>query len=179
MDCARVQKLLAEHGVLLLQDPRCASVVGVMTGEALSRSWWDHPRSHEIFRCLETLDEIAIPTKLIAGKVTFVHRRLWPALYAVGSAREPWQTRGLSPAARALLNQVPIRAAGPPVRELEKRLLVRAREVHTEAGRHEIELEAWPKSRMSVERAKQELEAAAIATGARIAQLPWHTSQRR
>jgi hypothetical protein len=172
MDCRDVHERLAQHGVLLLQDPKLVSVVGTLVGK-LSRSWWDHPRGEEIYRCLGTLDEDAIATKLISGKVTFVHRRLWPALYAVGGAREPWQTRGLSSAAKALLKKLPVRASGPAVRELEKRLLVRGREEHTESGRHEIVLEPWPSSRMRVESAKRQLEEAAAAIGASRKHLPW------
>lgn len=175
MNCRDVHEQLAEHGLLLLQDAKLPSVVGIIAGK-LSRSWWDHPRSHEIFACLATLDEVAIATKLIGGKVTFVHRRLWPALYAVGGAKEPWQTRGLSPAARALMRKLPVRGSGPAVKELEKRLLARAREEHTESGRHEIVLEAWPKSRMGVAAAKSALESAAASLGASPRKLPWNAS---
>jgi hypothetical protein len=173
VSCAAVHQNLESYGLLLLQDAKLVSVVGIIAGK-LSRSWWDHPRGQEIFDCLAGLDDIAIATKLIAGKVTFVGRRLWPALYAVGSANEPWQTRGLSPAARALWKKSPVRASGPAVRELEKRLLARAREVHTERGRHELLVERWPRSRMRVDVAKQKLEEAALAIGARRKQLPWH-----
>jgi hypothetical protein len=40
--------------------------------------------------------------------VTLVHRKLWPAVLAVGAAGEPWQLRGLSSAARAI--DVPVSA---------------------------------------------------------------------
>lgn len=170
-----VKKRLAELGLLLLQDQKLPSVVGLMTGESMSRSWWDHPRGQQIFDCLESLEGEAIRTKLIGGKVTFVHRRLWPALYAVGNAGEPWQTKGLSPAARSLLKKLPIRASGAAVKELEKRLLVRAQEVHTESGRHEIELTKWPKTSVGVDEGKKQLEEAAQRIGASARQLPWVT----
>ena len=67
--------------LLLLQDKKLPSVVGMVTGEAVSGSWWSHPRAHEIFRKLEELDDV-ISAKLIAGKVTYVSRKLWPAIAA-------------------------------------------------------------------------------------------------
>src|SRR6059058_1350621 len=84
---------LREHGLLLMQDKKIASVVGIITGEALSTSWWSHPRSHEIFRCVELLSDDAdvLTSRLIAGKVTFVHRRLWPAFLSVALSNAPWQ----------------------------------------------------------------------------------------
>ena len=75
---------IAEHGLLLLQDKALANAVTVMTGEHPRGSWWSHPRAHEIFRTLEALpDDQVVATKLVAGKVTFIHRRLWPDLLAV------------------------------------------------------------------------------------------------
>src|SRR6478672_11086794 len=44
--------------------------------------WWSHPKSHEIFavtRAVRDSDDILV-CRLIKGKITFVHRRLWPAL---------------------------------------------------------------------------------------------------
>jgi hypothetical protein len=167
---------LEKYGLLLLQDKKLPSVVGIITGEQVSGSWWSHPRAQEIFRKLEELDD-AIPTKLIAGKVTFVHPRLLPALAAVGRAREPWQMRGLSPAAHRLLSQVDrkgtVRASGPASKELQERLLVDAREEHTESGRHETVLTAWPASKVKAEEGRRRLEEAAEAIGASRSLLPW------
>ncbi|HEY8131083.1 MAG TPA: hypothetical protein VII12_04275 [Thermoanaerobaculia bacterium] len=140
-------------------------------------SWWSHPRAHEIFRKLEELDD-AIPSKLIGGKVTFVHPRLLPALAAVGRAREPWQMEGLSPDARRLLARVDrersVRASGPASKGLQERLLVNAREVHTESGRHETILEPWPPSKLTALQGRRRLEKAATALGAELHDLPWN-----
>ena len=77
-------RAIAEHGLLLLQDKKLANAVTFITGERLSGSWWSHPRAQEIFRAVEALpeDEV-ITTKLVGGKVTFVHRSLWSDLLAV------------------------------------------------------------------------------------------------
>lgn len=169
---------LKKHGLLLLQDKKLPSVVGIITGEQVAGSWWSHPRSHEIFRRLEELEGDAIATKLIAGKVTFVHRNLWPALAAVGAAREPWQMHGLSPAARKLLARVDrearVRASGPPSKELQERLLVKAREEHTESGRHETALEPWPSSSLTAVEGRRQLDAAALKIGANARLMPWN-----
>src|SRR5437867_10967275 len=84
---------LDEHGLLLLQDKELPSAVGIITGERVAGSWWSHPQAHEIFRRLQELEAAGdvVATKLIGGKVTFVHRRLWPALAAVGNSRAEWQ----------------------------------------------------------------------------------------
>jgi hypothetical protein len=88
-------------------------------------------------------------TKLVSGKTTWIHRRLWPALLAAAGSREAWQTEGLSREARALLAEVErdgqARASGGVARELEIRLLARGEQEHTASGRHAKLLEAWPR----------------------------------
>ena len=51
-------------------------------------SWWAHPRAQAIFETLSAIDDDLDVRcfKLVEGKVTFVHRRVWPAL--VRLARE-------------------------------------------------------------------------------------------
>ena len=168
---------LDKYGLLLLQDKILPSAVGIITGEKVSGSWWSHPRANEIFRKLQALDDV-LTVKLIAGKVTFVHERLQPAVAAVGRAREPWQMRGLKPSARKLLARVDtegtVRASGPTVKQLQERLLVNAHEEHTESGRHETVLEPWPGGRMSPETGRHQLEKAASAIGAELHDLPWN-----
>jgi hypothetical protein len=170
---------LEEYGLLLLQDKVLPSAVGMITGERVAGSWWSHPRSHEIFRRLEELEAAGdvVATKLIGGKVTFVHRRLWPALAAVGSSRQEWQMRGLSPAARRLLARVDeeksVQATGAPAKELQKKLLVDAHEEHTASGKHVTVLKPWPRARLTPAQGQRQLEEAAAAIGADVTALPW------
>ena len=83
---------IAEHGLLLLQDKQLANAVTCITGERLSGSWWSHPRAQEIFDAVDALpDDQVIATKLVAGKVTFVHRSLWPDLLAVVEGEREYQ----------------------------------------------------------------------------------------
>jgi hypothetical protein len=171
-----LRSALAKYGLLLLQDKKLPSAVGVITGEVVPGSWWSHPRANEIFLEVEKLD--AVTAKLISGNVTFVHERLLPALYAAGSAREPWQMRGLSPAAKKILARVDrdgrVRASGPAAKELQLRLLVNAHEEHTESGRHETVLESWPPSKLTAEEGRHKLQEAATSIGAELHDLPWN-----
>ncbi|HEY2798539.1 MAG TPA: hypothetical protein VGK26_11675 [Thermoanaerobaculia bacterium] len=184
-----VLRELRAKGLLLQQDKALPSVVGIVTGESLRGSWWSHPKGRLIFTVLSELADRpdVLFTKLLSGKVTLVHRRLWPALAAVGAAREPWQLRGLSPAARRLLARVDrggagVRASGAAAKELEARLLVVARQVHTESGRHETALQDWGewsaaarcRPLRSAASARRTLERAAARLGAPPEALPWN-----
>jgi hypothetical protein len=172
-----LRSALAKYGLLLLQDKKLPSAVGIITGEVVPGSWWSHPRANEIFREVGKLDDV-VTAKLIAGKVTFIHRRLVSALAAVGAAREQWQMRGLPAAARKLLARVDregsVHASGAPAKELQIRLLVNAHEEHTESGRHETVLEPWQASRLTSEEGRRQLEKAATAIGASPTSLPWN-----
>ena len=76
-------KFVERHGVVLASArgpvPNLAEAVA---GEPIRGSWWGHPRGQAIFRALTAVSESpdVVCLKLVAGKVTFVHRRLWPAL---------------------------------------------------------------------------------------------------
>ena len=186
-DCAIVFDTLERCGLLLQQDKSLPSVVGLITGEALSASWWSHPRAQKIFDCLNALvdREDVLMTRLISKKITYVHGSLWPAFLAVATSREKWQTAALTPAARALLRRVEtdahIEATGPAARELQDRLLVHAAEVHTAEGKHAMVLRSWRDlservELLSLDEAKNALEHAATAIGAAAKTLPWNRS---
>jgi hypothetical protein len=56
-----------------------------VAGSRIRGSWWGHPKSHEIFiltRAIRDSKQVCV-CRLIDGKITFVHRRLWPALFRV------------------------------------------------------------------------------------------------
>ena len=179
---------LSRHGLLLKQDKSIPSVVGLVTGESLRTSWWSHPKSHLIFSVLTRLadDPRVLLVKLLDRKDTIVHSPLWPALLAVGSAREQWQTQGLSNSAADLLKRIDrgnteVRSSGVVAKELQLRLLATAHEVHTDSGRHELLLESWPawsdrvgcKPLKSSADGRQILEQATIGLGAPLKALPW------
>jgi hypothetical protein len=74
---------IREHGVVLASakgpTPRLAEVIA---GEPIRGSWWAHPKSHQIFAIFQKVSESPdiLVCRLVNRKVTFVHRRLWPAL---------------------------------------------------------------------------------------------------
>jgi hypothetical protein len=183
---APLLRALEEHGLLLLQDRALANAVTAITGESLRGSWWSHPRAHDIFQAVTALADHpdVVATKLVAGKVTFVHRRLWAALAGVAVSEEPWQREGLSPEARRLWGRLrkegSVAASGPAARELEGRLLVRAKQIHTETGAHRLELETWSAwarrvrcRKLPSEAARRLLEEAVERLGAPLSALPW------
>ena len=53
-----------------------------IAGAAIRGSWWAHPKANTIFLCSRAIRESAdvLVCRLVGGKVTYVHRRLWPAL---------------------------------------------------------------------------------------------------
>jgi hypothetical protein len=74
---------LERDGVLLesAKGP-VPSVAELVVGEPIRGSWWAHPDGHAIF---DRINELAdhpdvVRTRLLGGKVTLVHRRLWAAL---------------------------------------------------------------------------------------------------
>jgi hypothetical protein len=151
-----------QRGVLLESDPILPSVVALIVGRPPRGSWWGDARGHEIHELLGRLGhhrDVAT-VKLISGKTTFVHRDHWPALVALGLAREPWQIRGLSAPARRLLRLVDqegevrcdelprdvrriVGRPGDAARELERRLLAHSQQFHTEHGHHAKRLVHW------------------------------------
>ena len=56
-----------------------------------------HTRARLIFSVLTDLEghPDVLLMKLISGKDTLVHRRLWPSLLGVAISGQPWQFRGL------------------------------------------------------------------------------------
>ncbi len=76
---------IRKHGVVLesARGP-VPSLAQVIAGEPVRGSWWSHPKSHEIFAVTRAVrDSDDVLCRLIDGKITFVHRRLWPALVRV------------------------------------------------------------------------------------------------
>jgi len=142
---------LKEHGLLLQIDANLPNVCALVAGVSVRGSWWAHPRSHDIFRvnCALAAHPDVFVHKLISGKVTYLHRALWPAVIAIGRAREFWQIDSLSPDARSLLAEVdrePVetnRHLSKAASELETSLLVYSEQFHSEAGAHARRLESW------------------------------------
>lgn len=72
-----------KHGIVLASARGPApSLAEHVAGEPIRGSWWGHPRGRDIFRAFGQVDDSGqvLICRLIDGKRTFVHRRLWPAL---------------------------------------------------------------------------------------------------
>jgi hypothetical protein len=95
--CATAEEALAfvrEHGVVLASArggaPRLTEVI---VGKPIQGSWWSHPQSRRIYAVLRAVSESedVLVCRLIQGKITLVHRRLWPSLVALSSRFGPEQ----------------------------------------------------------------------------------------
>lgn len=203
----QVEKVFAElenYGLLLESDRRLPTVSAIVAGGGIKGSWWGHPHANAIYAATRQLASHpdVVATKLISGKVTYLHRRLWSPLFAVGTSMEPWQLQGLSDEARFLLDLVsskgevqtntvepsfPMTAStlGKAARELEKKIIVHSEEVHTETGAHAKTLQTWErwarhvglsKRKMDTEEAKELFDEVVGALNARFGakgKLPW------
>jgi hypothetical protein len=87
-----------EQGVVL-QSARgpVPNLAEHVAGEPIRGSWWGHPDGHAIFDALQTLNESpdVVRLRLVNGKVTLVHRRVWPALVRVADRLEAGQLAAL------------------------------------------------------------------------------------
>jgi len=141
------------------------SLVEAVAGGRVRGSWWSHPSGRRLYAIGEELGESSevLVLRRVQGKVTFLHRALWPALLRVvldgawrrraraalpdvarrllarveraGEARLDALAKGASAGRRSVLHSA--------ARELEARLLVLSRSVHTERGHHATVLCGW------------------------------------
>ena len=83
MTAKQALAFVEKHGIVLQSARgRVPSFADFVAGEPIRGSWWGHPRSKEIFRLAEAVTgsgEVLV-CRLVDGRVTYVHRRLWPAL---------------------------------------------------------------------------------------------------
>ncbi len=196
-DVARALREIERHGLLLETDARLPSLVALVTGAPVRGSWWSHPLGHTIFATAAMLarNPDVLLAKLVSGKQTWIHRRLWTALLVAVTAGEAWQMDGLSEEGRDLLARVgregAVAASGSAARELELRLLVQAEEAHTKSGHHGRVLESWQRwakragasrGEIRAEEGRAELELALSELNSRYegsGRLPWQKGVRR
>ena len=82
------------HGVVLVSAKGPAPrLIDAIAGEPISGNWWSHPRASAIYNVLVQVSESeqVLVCRLINGKVTLVHRRLWPALVRLADRFAPQQ----------------------------------------------------------------------------------------
>jgi hypothetical protein len=82
------------HGVVLVSAKGPAPrLIEAIAGEPISGNWWSHPRGNHIYNVLSRVceSEQVLVCRLVNGKVTLVHRRLWPALVRLADRFSPPQ----------------------------------------------------------------------------------------
>jgi hypothetical protein len=74
---------IRQHGVVLesAKGP-VPSLVDALAGTPIRGNWWNHPDSKKIYQATRQARscEDVLVCRLVDGKVTFVHRRLWAAV---------------------------------------------------------------------------------------------------
>ena len=81
---AQALAFVERHGVVCEASRRAAipSLVDAIAGESVSGNWWSHPKARLMFaltRSVRAAPEVLV-CRLVGGKITFVHQRLWLAL---------------------------------------------------------------------------------------------------
>jgi hypothetical protein len=198
-------EFVEQHGVVLAsaRGP-IPSLAAEVAGELIVGSWWSHPKAQVIFETLSAIDDDVDVRcfKLVDGKVTFVHRQLWPALLGAAAGQARKSAGDLSDTARELRSLVSRRGAlrldrpsaakladdvelRQAAKELGERLLVVADQVDTESGKNTMRLRSWTRWRDGVEdpperlvpnEGRAALEEAATALGrgsGHRPRLPW------
>jgi hypothetical protein len=64
-----------------------ASLAEAVAGGPIHGSWWAHPQGRQIFavtRAVRDSPDVLV-CRLVGGKITYVHRRLWPALVRIAN----------------------------------------------------------------------------------------------
>ncbi len=81
-----VLKFVERNGIVLESARgRVPSLAAEIVGGKINGSWWAHPKSHQIYKltmAVRDSNDILV-CRLIDGRITFIHRRLWPALARV------------------------------------------------------------------------------------------------
>ena len=146
-------EFVRKHGIVTMTASSRPSLIEAIVGSPVKGSWWAHPKGRLIFKLADAVHDSkdVLSLKLVDGKVTFLHRSLWPALARVVDDEE--RRRRLSPSARKLLARVErngsLKADALISKKdrdaLERSLLVHSGSVHTEKGSHATVLTAWRK----------------------------------
>ena len=86
MTARQALAFVRNHGVVLeAAHGPVPSLADAIAGEPVRGHWWSHPKGREIFavtRAIRDSDDVLV-CRLIKGKITLVHRRMWPALVRV------------------------------------------------------------------------------------------------
>ena len=101
---AIIEKEFARIGLLLQHDRELPSFTTLVAGAPIAGSWWGHRLGHEIFRLLGEFHERSgeLSAKIVNGKVTYVHPRLWSAFLKLALQGQRTRARKLSSLGRSI-----------------------------------------------------------------------------
>lgn len=88
MNAQQALAFVEQHGVVLASARgKVPTLTESIIGAPIKGSWWGHPEGKRIFAVLGEVQEHdnILVCRLLAGKLTLVHRRLWPAVAALAS----------------------------------------------------------------------------------------------
>jgi len=157
-------ELVKRHRVVPMTPvPGFRSLVGEIAGGPVRGSWWGHPKGSLMFDLANVLHDSrdVVAARLLEGKVTFIHKSLWPALVRVVSDGEWRQSslRRFGSLEKRILSAVEAKGrveadrltAAKGDRKLFKKAIDRlaggmallTANVHTEKGSHAMILTSW------------------------------------
>ncbi|MBI3893507.1 MAG: hypothetical protein HY303_18470 [Candidatus Wallbacteria bacterium] len=150
-----LQQFVARAGLAILAAGKLSlpAVAEAVAGCPIRGSWWSHSAGKRIFNLSEALadSDAVLGCKLVAGKITFIHRDLWPAFWRIVSGGDS-PAPCLAPGVRGLLDRVEregrVRLDEPGVvsadgKALADSLLVAAASEHTPSGKHVTVFTRW------------------------------------
>jgi hypothetical protein len=93
MSFADALGFVERHGVVLesARHARIPSLATAIAGEPIRGRWWSNPHGKAIFRLTRAVrdaDDVLV-CRLVGDKVTFAHRRVWPALVRLADRLNP------------------------------------------------------------------------------------------
>ena len=86
LDARTALAFVREQGIVLASAKGSAPrLIDAILGEPINGNWWAHPESRYIYNVLAAVShsEEVLVCRLLRGKVTLVHCRLWSALVRV------------------------------------------------------------------------------------------------
>jgi hypothetical protein len=112
--------LIEKHGIMLESaNGPALSLAQIIAGGSIKGSWWSHPMSKDIFlitRAIRASPHVLV-CRLLSGKITFIHERLWPALVRAAAHFRPDQLSQLieehAPSGKHLSREIPFPAWVP------------------------------------------------------------------
>jgi hypothetical protein len=88
LNAAQALAFVERHGIVSESARRgtIPVLVDAIAGEAVRGNWWSHPLGKQIFAITRQVRDApqVLVCRLVDGKITHVHERLWPALVRGG-----------------------------------------------------------------------------------------------